>query len=185
MRRTILLAAATAIVTLGAPAASAYTFTVGGTRATACYNAATNGLATDEALRTCDGALAEDALSAHDRASTYVNRGALYIGRGTSERAMQDFDAALAIEPDNADAHANRGVALLNLQNFQEAIAELNRGISGQPTRPERAYFARARAHEETGDIRGAYNDYRAATQLAPSWEPARLELARFTVRGH
>jgi Flp pilus assembly protein TadD len=71
----------------------------------------------------------------------------------------------------------------LNLRNFQEAIAELSRGISGQPSRPERAYFARARAHEETGDLHGAYNDYRAAAQLAPNWEPAQLELARFRVR--
>src|SRR5262249_54473165 len=128
--------------------------------------------------------LAEDALTTRDRAATFVNRGALYVERGRSERAMQDFDAALALEPDNADAHANRGVALLNLRNFDEAIAELSRGISGQASRPERAYFARARAHEETGDLRGAYNDYRAATQAAPSWEPARLELARFRVRG-
>lgn len=183
MRQVALIGAATAALALTVASASGYTLSYGGTRATACYNAATFGDTSADAIRTCDRALSEDALTGHDRASTLVNRGAIYVAQGRPDRAMQDFDDALAIEPNNADAHANRGVALLYQRNFQTAISELTQGITLHPTRPERAYFARARAYEETGNIRGAYNDFRQAANLAPGWEPARLELTRFQVR--
>lgn len=184
MRHILLLGAATTALALAAASANAYTLSYGGTRATACYTAANNGDGSDTALQTCDRALSEDALAPADRAKTLVNRGSVYMARGLPERAMRDFDAALAIDASNADARSNRGVALLGLHQYQQAIAELSQGITMQPSRPERIHFARARAYEEMGDIRSAYADYREAAALAPGWEQARLELSRFRVRG-
>ena len=52
----------------------------------------------------------------------------------------------------------------------------------GMSDRLQLAYFNRGMARENLGDIRGAYYDYKRASDLDPKFEPAREQLARFTV---
>ena len=51
-------------------------------------------------------------------------------------RAIAAFDRAVALRPDSADAHANRGIALQNLGRFDEAHAEYARAIHEHPDHP-------------------------------------------------
>jgi tetratricopeptide (TPR) repeat protein len=177
---SLLLATLLAALSFGG-AASAYVIVVGGSFATACYQNARASLATPRALDQCTEALTE-ALSDRDRAGTHVNRGIIYMNRRAYGRALVDFDNAIAIYPELAEGHINRGAALLAQEDYAGAIAAINRGLELGPEEPARAYYNRAVAHELLGEVRAAYYDYRRAAELAPEWDAPRAELTRFRV---
>jgi tetratricopeptide (TPR) repeat protein len=181
MRHASLTLATVLAVTALTGTASAFVTVVGGSFATACYQNARENLRTPQALDQCNNALTE-VLSNHDRAGTLVNRGIVYMNRRAYELALSDFDAAIALEPALAEGHINRGAALLAQNNFAGAIEAINRGLELNPEEPARAYYNRGVAHEELGDVRAAYRDYRRAAELAPAWDRPRAELTRFRV---
>src|SRR5207302_1132589 len=76
----------------------------------------------------------------------------------------------------------NRGVALLLTHKSNEAAADFTRALTLNPAGQAKIYFNRAMAREDAGDLRGAYRDYRQASQIDPKWDRPKQELARFTV---
>jgi len=164
-----------------AGSASAYVLVAGGSFATACSQNARHELDTMQALDQCTEALTEP-LGRRDRAGTHVNRGIVLFNRGAFTRALEDFDAAIQLDPTLAEGHINRGAALIRQNDYAGAVASISRGLELNPEAPARAYFNRGVAHEELGDVRAAYRDYRRAAELAPNWEAPRAELARFRV---
>ena len=135
-----------------------------------------------DAIHVCTLALEEEVLGLHDLASTYVNRGVLYLAMARYDEALRDFDAALAVEPRLGEAMVNRGGALIGMGRDAQGIAEIDRGLALHPGEPEKAYFNRALAEERLNDLKGAYFDYKRALELRPGWRQAEAELARFTV---
>jgi hypothetical protein len=65
---------------------------------------------------------------------------------------------------------------------FSDGISVINRGLDLKPVEPEKAYFNRAIAREALNDLQGAYEDYRMASELKPSWLMPQQEMARFVV---
>jgi tetratricopeptide (TPR) repeat protein len=57
--------------------------------------------------------------------------------QGMYEQALQDYDRALAIEPNNVYALSNKGLALYNLGNYQEAINQYDRALAIEPNNVE------------------------------------------------
>lgn len=182
MTRTALLIGAVMAASLAAPAA-AHVFVSAGGSATACYQHAQRNENTAAAVSACDAALSLENLDARDSAATLVNRGILHLRMGAAERAMADFDNAITTEPALAEGYINRGAALLRREDYRGAIDAISAGLERQPADPAQAYYNRAVAHEELGNARAAYDDYRRAAELAPTWSAPRLELTRFQVR--
>jgi tetratricopeptide (TPR) repeat protein len=181
--RHVSLALATLLAAFAlAATAQAYVIVAGGSLATACYQHARNELSTPQAIDQCTNALTLEPLRRHDRAATYVNRGIVYMNQRAYARALEDFETAISLEPELAEGHINRGAVLLAQDDFAGAIAAIDRGLALNPEDPARAYYNRGVAHEELGDIRAAYRDYRRAAELAPAWEMPRTELTRFRV---
>ena len=112
-----------------------------------------------------------------------ADRGVLLMRRGADARALVDFEAASALSPSFGEAQLMRGIALVQLDRYPEAVDMLTQAIAMNPDRPERAYFYRAAAYEETGNTQAAYADYQRAAQLAPDWGSPRTELTRFVRR--
>jgi len=154
---------------------------MGSSLAEACYSHARLNRSTGEAVDDCTSAL-DEGLVLRDRAATYVNRGIILLRRGDYRRALRDFDMAIELQPDLAEAHLNRGAALRNIDDAAGAVAALNRALELGPREPARAYYNRGIAHEDLGELRAAYGDYRRASELAPDWEAPRVELARFRI---
>lgn len=179
------IAAAVAAMALvgGATAASAATQSFGTSRATKCFRLAEQGQASRAAVETCNGALGEDALTGRNRAGTYVNRGVLHMNRRDYVAAAADFEAALQVEPELGEAYFNRGSLRVAEGRFNEALTDIERGLSIGLSQPEKAYYNRALAREALDDTRGAYRDYLEAARLKPGWELPQMELTRFTVR--
>jgi lipoprotein NlpI len=55
-------------------------------------------------------------------AIAYVRRGNVYISEGQYDRAIGDYDQAIRLKPDIADAYNSRGVAYMVKDQFDRAI---------------------------------------------------------------
>ena len=165
---------------LSALPASAQVMVLGEGPAEACYRAALTGdQGSRSALEDCDKAL-DGLLSRKDTAATYVNRGVLLMRKGTFERAIADYEDALAIRPDLPEAHINHGVALFHLQDYTAAKPAYDTALSLGTEREAIARYNRALVFEKLGDLRAAYDDLQAVVALKPDWEQARETLSRY-----
>ena len=148
-----------------------------------CFLAASQRRPSRGGDRRCSAALANPALSVALRAATLVNRGIIAMDSGRVDAALRDFDAAIALAPDAADAHVNKGIILLRIDGrAADAVAALTRALDLVPRRPEIVYYHRGIANETLGRLRAAYEDFAVAAQLAPDWPDPALQLQRFKV---
>ncbi len=179
-RRHLLLAAAVLAIPL--PTAAGVTV-IGSGNARMCYLSAESKLPPSGLdIRRCNEALIEERANDTIMVATHVNRGILRLRRGDTSGAMADFDAATALDPEEPEAYLNRASALLRQEQVAPAIEQFDTAIAKNTRRPALAYYGRAVAHEEAGNIPAAYRDYMRASQLAPTWEVPRVELTRFRV---
>jgi tetratricopeptide (TPR) repeat protein len=81
-----------------------------------------------------------EALSSYERAIAGRGGSDPWLGRGNCLLALGRFDEAvaalghaLAIDPRNADAHANLGAALIKCQRFEEALLAVDEALSIAP----------------------------------------------------
>jgi tetratricopeptide (TPR) repeat protein len=150
-----------------------------------CYEFAEFGGNTTDGISACDFALDQTPLSIKDRAATFVNRGILRGRRNETEGALSDYDRGIALNPGLGEAYVDRGAALLVLKRYDDALADLDKGISLGANRVQIAYYDRAIVDEALGNIRAAYDDYRKAAEIQPDFTLATEQLARFRVVHH
>jgi tetratricopeptide (TPR) repeat protein len=176
-------ASVAATVLLCAGTAGASTLVIGGGAAKDCSVAAINGRSDRASVTTCTQALETESLSFRDRARTYVNRGVLQMRQRNFAGAVSDFDAASKIDPNLGEAFVNRGAAYVGTRRYGEALTQIDQGLDLGVQDPEKAFFNRAIAHENLGDVTAAYRDFSKASQLDPAWDAPKNELTRFTVK--
>ena len=186
MRASMLLMGAAFVVAVLVPASAQSAVTVIGSGfARMCYEHSEDEGTSAQNISDCNKALEEEALTARDRAATLVNRGILYMRGRNLSQAMADYDAALKVKPDLAEAYVNKGIALVHMGGRDaDAVSVISQGLQLNPIRPEVAYYTRGVAHEMLGNARAAYNDYRQAAALKPDWEEPKAQLKRFAVVG-
>ncbi len=66
-------------------------------------------------------------------ALAYSNRGLAYGDKGEYDRAITDYDKAIALNPEDAVAYYNRGVAYEELGNKQQAATDYQKALSLRP----------------------------------------------------
>lgn len=177
--KALLLSAS--LLLIAAPA-SAQMIVFGDGDAQLCYQSAKMGNpGTMSAIKTCTTAL-EDTLSSGDEAATHVNRGVLLMRKGAHEKALVDYDVAIDMKPQLAEAYINKGVALFYMSRDAEALSAYNMAVELNTERMAEVLYNRALVHERMGDAKSAYYDLKTAIELKPEWDRARDNLARFTV---
>lgn len=182
MTKRYWFAAVLAVLPVAGAADAAVTI-LGDGYARKCYEAAEFNRSGRAAFADCDFALKFDKLSSSERAATHVNRGILFMQGRDYANAIADYDTALGIDDDLAEAYVNKGIAVLHRGGSETvAVDLLSRGIALTPNRPEIALYARGVAHEKLGRVREAYDDYRQAAALKPDWAEPAQELTRFKV---
>lgn len=149
-----------------------------------CYEAVKGRVVTPQkALEICDVALDQERLTNKNRAATLINRGILHMRSAHHDRAMQDYQAALALTPNMAEAKINLGAMYYYLGRYSDAVAALDEGVRVEDkTARAAAHFNRGLAYERLGDVDRAYADYRAAVAIQPGFAEAEKQLQRFTV---
>ncbi len=117
---------------------------------------------------------AEEVLS---DAESYDMRGFMYFVSGQEELALADYEASLALDPNNADTLAWRGICRMRLKRYDAAIADFTRLIGMRPLEA-RGYWRRGEALVLTGKHAEALRDLDRAIALGDD-ERGSAHLAR------
>jgi tetratricopeptide (TPR) repeat protein len=103
----------------------------------------------------------------------YLGRGVLLATRKRAyNRAIEDFDKVLVLQPDNVDALIARGNAYSQIGDNGRALADLDRAIQLAPDNPQ-AYVIRGLANNRRGQKQLAMQDYETALKIAPRYPQA------------
>jgi tetratricopeptide (TPR) repeat protein len=114
-------------------------------------------------------------------ASLLVRRGARNMQGNAPDEALEDFDAALVLEPDAPDLWLLRAQALAALGDRRAAARDIQEALRLEP-RHFIALVQLSRMQEEAGDAAGALRSFDAALALHPKMagaEERRRELRR------
>jgi tetratricopeptide (TPR) repeat protein len=84
-----------------------------------------------------------------------------------SDRAIADYDEAIRLNPEDADAYSNRGNAYFHKGDFDRAITDYDEAIRLNPEFAD-AYHNRGSAYFHKGDSDRAIADYDEAIRLNP-----------------
>ena len=99
----------------------------------------------------------------------HVVRGnALYL-QGDRAKAVEDFTKAIEIDPRDADAYNNRGIAYSSMNNYIPAIEDFNKAIEINPLKAQ-TYNNRGSAYMSMGNITRAIEDYDIAIKTDPNY---------------
>lgn len=100
-------------------------------------------------------------------ATAYNNRGLALLRQEKSKEALDDYNAAVAINPKYALALVGRAGCEVELKKYDEAMADYNQVISVTPGYAK-AYKGRAYLKSLLSDNKGAIDDYSKAIELDP-----------------
>ncbi|MBF5041017.1 tetratricopeptide repeat protein [Aggregicoccus sp. 17bor-14] len=107
---------------------------------------------------------------AHERASQHYMLGLAHFSRsaGAGEPAIRAFERAIALAPGEAELHHRLGIALLESEQYAQAVGPLRRAVELAPGRAG-LQLPLAKALHRTGDTQGAVAALSALVQQSPS----------------
>jgi tetratricopeptide (TPR) repeat protein len=106
---------------------------------------------------------------------SFYRRGLAYFEKNDFSRAIQDFDEALKLAPDDVAILQSRGWAYENKNEYEHAIQDYDRAISLQSNYGP-ALIRRAKAYEAQRRYEQALADYEAASHADPKFASDRAK---------
>lgn len=125
------------------------------------------GVALTRQVRACSAVIAAKPGAAQRLIVAYANRAWAYTLLGDSDRAVADFDKAIALDPALESAHRGKGIAHHRKGQYREAIAAFGRAIAAKPDYAG-AFVDRGLAHAALGEGQRALADLDAAVGILP-----------------
>ncbi len=109
-----------------------------------------------------------------DKPHAILGQGVALVVEGRYAEAEKPLRKALRLDPSLSEGHYNLAVALKNLGQYDEAIAEYHRALDGFSTEPNRAkaLYGIGLAREARGD-KGAWDEYLAFARPLRNEQPA------------
>jgi tetratricopeptide (TPR) repeat protein len=149
-----------------------------------CANAAAEAQRTGNAdriaLDTCSDAIQRAWATHSEQALAYLDRGTLYRVRGENQLAVADFTSAIKDDPALAAAYNDRGATYSAMHRSAEAVRDYTQALALHADNAAQVMFNRALAYEDQGDMKQAYIDYKAASEMKPDWDLPARQLVRF-----
>lgn len=119
----------------------------------------------DQVISSCSWVIARDSVDRVDLATAYKNRGNAYDDKGEYERALEDYERALAINPADADAFNSRGTTYTALERYDLAIRDFDEAMKLNPSSPI-ALSNRCFAKAVSGELEQALADCDEALRM-------------------
>lgn len=102
----------------------------------------------------------ETLMTAHPRhAMNYLTRGAMYIEKGDTAKALADYDKSIEMDAYYAPSYGNRAIVRYQQNDFEGALSDLNEAIK-LDTRNNGYFINRGLVRYQMNDLRGAMSDY-------------------------
>ncbi|MEV2270390.1 tetratricopeptide repeat protein [Nonomuraea africana] len=106
-----------------------------------------------------------------------ANRAQLLAALGHTKEALEDYSAAIAIDPAFPDHYLDRGNLWFSLGRHEEALADYQSAIAMSPPLPE-AYYNRAEVRIALGEEEAALADLAYVLELDPAYLDAYINRA-------
>src|SRR5262245_31471201 len=116
----------------------------------------------------CTALINSGAQTPRTRVIAYNNRGNAYMAKGEYDRAVQDYDQSIELNPNYARAFNNRGVAYQKKGEYDRAIKHFDDSIKLNPNYAN-AFANRAQTYVNKGDYERALLDFDEAIRLKPT----------------
>jgi tetratricopeptide (TPR) repeat protein len=110
-------------------------------------------------------------------AAALDNRGNAYARLKQPQKALADFSAALALDPNNMPALLGRAGAGYALERLSASFDDYTRVIEADPNNAI-AYFNRGNIHLNRGEFAAAFADYSSGLELDPDQAAALVDRA-------
>ena len=108
------------------------------------------------------------AINLAPRAAWYSNRGVLYQDQQKYKLALDDYNKAIELNPNHANAYVNRGVLYKDLQKYDLALSDYSKAIDINPN-DANAYYNRGNLYYNQQKYELALSDYNKAIELNPN----------------
>jgi Tfp pilus assembly protein PilF len=125
---------------------------------------------------------ASTAVSQRSEAMSDTDKAIDSLKKGQVPPAIEFLRAALAADPNFADANHYMGIAQSAQQNWSEANRAFNAAVLESPSNPE-IHFNFAISLEKQGDWEAAAREFQSAADLRPGQVPVMCQLAGALVR--
>ncbi|MBN9419165.1 MAG: tetratricopeptide repeat protein [Candidatus Eremiobacteraeota bacterium] len=113
------------------------------------------------------------------RPGALSNRALLYGQTRQFKAALQDYATILRIFPDY-NIHQNRALLLMDMQDYESALADMNRAVELEPERPG-PWTNRAMLYRKLDQPEKARADYQKALEIDPTSARTRQALQELT----
>jgi protein O-mannosyl-transferase len=100
--------------------------------------------------------------------TAYHNRGLAFKDRGLPERAIEDFNEVIKLDPKSPNNYNSRGLAYRELGQFNRALEDFTTAITRDPQFAD-AYTNRGWTFKQMGQRERAMQDYDRAIELNPA----------------
>jgi tetratricopeptide (TPR) repeat protein len=124
----------------------------------------------DDSIAACSRLIASQAPNGPDLAQAYSRRGNNYVVvKGDFDRAMNDYNEAIKLDPRNSSSYAVRGAIFVRQGNFDRALADLN---EARRLKPQDALTSNAFGvyYNEKGEYDRAISELNEAIRLWPQY---------------
>ncbi|MDB9389616.1 tetratricopeptide repeat-containing serine protease family protein, partial [Microcystis aeruginosa] len=112
------------------------------------------------------------AINLAPRAAWYGNRGNLYGDQQKYKLALDDYNKAIELNPNNANAYLNRGNLYYNQQKYELALSDYSKAIDINPNYAN-AYYNRGNLYYNQQKYELALSDYSKAIDINPNYAGA------------
>jgi tetratricopeptide (TPR) repeat protein len=118
----------------------------------------------DTRIAACTALIQEGHKSTASLSLIFDNRGAAYHIKRDYDHAIEDYNQAIRLNPNNAAGYLGRGASLTFKKDYDHAIDDLSHAIQLSPNYAP-AYFDRGGAYDDRGVAYDENQDYDHATQ--------------------
>ena len=127
-----------------------------------CYGKDTDSIL---AIAACTRLVESGRANAGKIAIHFYNRGVKHSGKGRYDRAIEDYDKAIRLNPKFAIAWRNRGSTFALKRQYDRALEDFNEAIRLDP-QSGIAYQTRGLANQTLGNDSAADRDFKKAEEL-------------------